>query len=176
MLHRVTTPLIVSHATLHLLMTRGETDRRQEKLVQGQSSRDSESLNDCSNDQSSNPACLSFTSFLCKVLQSNKARKDIQTENLFFLFVLHKNFHQKISEIYVGHFLNIFLLNMIAQYLLSQLPKSSVRYPTKHKPTDSLSATNPRSRDSTALLLKYKSYKISTKYRSGRADITQEEK
>ena len=62
MLHRVTTPLIVSHATLHLLMTRGETDRRQEKLVQGQSSRDSESLNDCSNDQSSNPACLNFFS------------------------------------------------------------------------------------------------------------------
>ena len=42
-----------------------------------------------------------------------------------FLFVQGRNFHQKISLIYVGHFLNIFLLNMIGQYLLSALPKSS---------------------------------------------------
>ena len=42
-----------------------------------------------------------------------------------FLFVQGRNFYQKISLIYVGHFLNIFLLNMIGQYLLSALPKSS---------------------------------------------------
>ena len=49
MLHRVTTPLTSSQATLHLLRTRGWGWG--EKLVQGQSSCNSASLTDCSNDQ-----------------------------------------------------------------------------------------------------------------------------
>ena len=63
-----------------------------------------------------------------------------------FLFVQGRNFHQKISLIYVGHFLNIFLLNMIGQYLLSALPKSSTTEPfsfciisNKHHCTENIS-------------------------------------
>ena len=68
-----------------------------------------------------------------------------------FLFVQGRNFHQKISLIYVGHFLNIFLLNMIVQYLLSQLPKSSVGYSNKTQNTGSLHYPGPEIQD-TALL------------------------